>query len=468
MTLLSAVKTKKVSEIRKYIRETPVADIAEEINKLNGRQVSFLFRTMETTKAGQLFSVLEPDLQEQVIKTFTDKQQKDILKTIYADDIADMIEEMPSNISKQIIKNTNPKRRKAINKLLRYTDEQTGSIMSIDMIEIPQSLNPSEAVKLIKTEYQHLEATENYFVVNKKGKLVGLVSLQDLVFANKDKKVKDIMSPVSSVTTTTDKEDAALEFAKHDISVLPVVNNQGYLVGMITSDDIIDTIQEEATEDIHKMAGVEGIKSAYLKTSIIKLFKSRVFWLLLLMISSTLSQIVLDSFIHISEKSLGEKTQALTANLTTALIAIVPVISGAAGNAGSQSSTMVTRGMALGEIDNKSALKVLKKEFLTGSLVGIVLAIANFVRLIIYYSISGELTSSPHYAHIWISFSSSLALFVVIIFAKIVGGLLPLLAQKLKLDPAVMAAPLLTTLIDALSILMFFGISIGVLLITVI
>ncbi|TCG10391.1 magnesium transporter [Mycoplasma todarodis] len=479
MTLRTALKTKKVPEIRKIVKETTVADLADMVEELHAEERKLLFRVLDSDQSGKLFSNLDIEFQEKIIEEFSDVQQKEILSTIYADDIADMIEEMPSNIAKQILKNTPKDRRTDVNKLLRYEDHQTGSIMSTDVVEIKQSLTPTQAIKIIKTEHAHTEDMLTYFVVNQKGKLVGEIDLHQLVFATKGKKVKDIMGPVASVSTTMDKEEAALEFAKHDAVAMPVVNTQGYLMGMITSDDVIDTIQEEATEDMHRMAGIEGVESSYLKTSIFKLFKSRVFWLLLLMISSTLSQIVLDSFMKIAASSLHETTgQAATAVITSALIAIVPVISGAAGNAGSQASTMVTRGIALGEIKKDSTFSVVRKEFGTGAMVGGILAIANFARLLIYYGVQRSgggsmLLSQPSpnthsYAYVWISFAASLSLFIVIIFAKMVGGLLPLLAHKMKLDPAVMAAPLLTTLIDALSILIFFGISIGILLLTVV
>ncbi len=478
MTLKRALKSKKVSDIRKIVKETTIADLADMVEELVAEERKFFFRVLDVYQAGKLFSNLELEIQEKIIQEFSDAQQKEILKTIYADDIADMIEEMPSNIAKQILKNTPKTRRADVNKLLRYEDHQTGSIMSTDMVEIKQSLTPTQAIKIIKTEHGHSEDMSIYFVINQKGKLVGEVDLHRLVFAPSGKKVKEIMGPVASVSTTLDKEKAAIEFAKHDAIAMPVVNSQGYLMGMITSDDVIDTIQEEATEDMHRMAGIEGVESSYLKTSILKLFRSRVFWLLLLMISSTLSQIVLDSFMRIAATSLHEQSiAASTAIITSALIAIVPVISGAAGNAGSQASTMVTRGIALGEIKRNSTFGVIRKELGTGLLVGGVLAIANFARLLTYYGVQNNgseslLLSKPSgthsYVYIWISFASSLSLFIVIMFAKMVGGLLPLIAHKIKLDPAVMAAPLLTTLIDALSILIFFGISIGILLLTVV
>ncbi len=478
MTLAFAIRTKKISDIRKIVKETPIADVAEIVQTLNKNQLAFFFRVLGQRDAAKIFSFLEPEFQEIIVNALSDKEQKSLIKVIYTNDLADIIEEVPSNIAKQIIKNTPKEKRINVNKLLRYKDSQTGSIMSIDMVEIKQSTTCKEAIKLIRKEYADVEDTSNYYVVNQKGQLVGAVKLQTLVFTAGDKKVKDIMSPVASVLTTTDKAVASLEFAKHNHSTMPVINSHGYLVGMVTSDDIIDTIQEETTEDIHKMAGIENLESSYLKTSVTRLFRSRVLWLLLLMISSTLSQIVLDSFMRIASSSLHEEIGRMTTSvITSALIAIVPVISGAAGNAGSQASTMITRGIALGEIKKNNTFAVLKKELGTGIMVGGSLAIANFARLLIYYGVqttNGEslLLSSPGKTHslayVWISFAASMSLFIVIVFAKMVGGLLPLFAHKLKLDPAVMAAPLLTTLIDALSILIFFGISIGILLLAVI
>ncbi len=476
MTLKAALNQKKVSEVRKIVKETTIVHLAEMVELLPTNQLGFFFRILGVREAGKLFAYLGHDQQELIIGSLTDQEQQGIFENIYTDDIVDLLEEMPSNISKQIMKNTPKDKRSDINKLMRYKDDQTGSIMSVDMVEIKQSLTCAEAIKIIRKEHKDAEITGNYYIVNAKGQLVGTIRLQTLVFASQTKKVKDIMSPVGSVLTTTDREKAALEFAKHDSSSLPVVNSQGYLMGMITSDDIIDTIQEHATEDIHKMAGIENIHKPYLLTSILDLFKSRVLWILLLMISATLSQIVLDSFINIADSAFGQSAKgvAITGTITSSLIAIVPVISGSAGNAGAQSSTMVTRSIALGEIQGRDTLKVLRKEIGIGALIGLCLAIANFARLLIYYSVQGSTfdqsihilksSKTPDIILLWISFASSISLLVIIIFAKTIGGLLPIIAKKMKLDPAVMAAPLLTTLIDALSILIFFGISIGIII----
>ena len=456
MTLKTAIQRKNVSEIRKISTEIPIADIADLLEELSSNDRVIFFRLLNSNLQSEIFAALEPEFQEQLIVSFTDQQIETIVSDLYTDDIADLIEDVPEKIAHRILAATPKERRKDVNKILRYKDDQVGSIMVVDIVVLKQAMTIEAARKLIKTSIKDSRIEYNFFVSNNKNVLVGYIPIEVLLFEKHFKKIKEFIKPISHVFTTTDKEDAALEFADQDMAVLPVVNTKKEIVGMITSEDAIDIIIEEASEDINKMSGIEiEGNTPYSKQSVIQIFRSRVFWLMLLMISATLSQIVLDVFQGISH--------SLVPLLTTAIIAMLPVISGAAGNAGSQSSTTVIRALAVGDITTKDYLKVMWKESRVSILIGFVLGIANFGRLMIYYAVKQDLNTDM----IMLSMAASLSLFIVIGLAKLVGGTLPLLAKKMKLDPAVMAAPLLTTLIDALSTAIFFGVSIGIMLLVI-
>jgi len=469
MTLKTAIKKRNVSEIRKITKTLPVADIADKLEQMTTKEQVVFFSLLNSSQQGDIFVALEPKYQEMLIKAFNDKDLKGIVEELYSDDLVDIIEEVPSKLASRIIKVSSKETRTIVNKLLRFEENETGSRMSTDIISFKQSQTVSMAKKIIKEQKNDAELVHYFYVTDSQGKLVGSITIEDLLFANHSTKLKTLIRPTASVTTKTDVEETANKFADHNRSVMPVVNSTGYLVGMITADDVIDIIQEVATEDIEKMAGIthsdtEKDKSYLLKSSW-RIFLKRVIWLMLLMISSTVSQIVLDAFQGISIDKLDHGTTgATTAILTTAIVAILPVISGAAGNAGSQSSTTIIRALATGDITTKDYLKVFSKELKVSTITGITLAMANFIRLIIYYAAKGQAQDIEYIA---LAGAASLSLFAVIVLAKVVGGMLPILAKKVKLDPAVMAAPLLTTIIDALSTMIFFGISIGILMLVV-
>ncbi|NQZ65875.1 MAG: magnesium transporter [Mycoplasmatales bacterium] len=379
---------------------------------------------------------------------------KDIFGELYTDEIADLIEEMPEELATRILKSTDKETRSDINKILKYSDDQIGSVMNVDIINLKRSWTVRQAIEHIKEERNKSIISQHFFVTDSKERLTGYVTMEDLLFSRRSQKIESLSKATTSVTTTTDKEEAAILFADHNMPALPVINSSKNVIGTITADEVISIVTEEATEDIHKMAGIESDDDTpYSKKGTFSLFKSRSMWLMLLMISATLSQIVLDSFQGFSNKM-------LTPMLTTAMIAILPVISGAAGNAGSQSSTTVIRALATGDISSKDYFKVFIKELKVSVVIGLLLGSANFLRLAIYYWASPSVDLNTEY--LMLSMAASISLLSVIILAKIVGGMLPLVAKMLKLDPAAMAAPLLTTLIDALSTMIFFGISIGI------
>jgi len=278
MTLRSAIKNKKVAEIRRITKETPVADIADMLEELTAKERVLFFRLLNTDLQSEVFAALEPEFQEHLVNSFTDKQIKDIVTEMYTDDIADLVEDVPDEIAKRILKHTDKETRQMVNKILKYDDDQTGSLMTVDIVPLKQTLTVSEARKIIRDNKDEARLSHYFFVVDSKNKLVGYIALEDLLFEEAKTKLKKIVKPVSSVYTTTDKEEAAKEFADQDMSVLPVVNTSKELIGMITSEEVIDIIQDEATEDIAKMAGieVEGSDFAYSKQSTRKIFRSRV------------------------------------------------------------------------------------------------------------------------------------------------------------------------------------------------
>ena len=462
MTLIQAIKQRKVSEIKKLASKAPIAEIANTIDELPDKEMILFFTLLKGKQQSRIFYSLESDSQEKIIKAFNNDQIKEIVDDIFADDIVDIMNDVPDDIAQKILKATKSEKRKSINKLLRYKDDQIGSFMTVDIITIKQNITAKEASKLIRHSRDEVRMSHYFFVTNSQNKLVGFIPLEELFFAKGDKKVKNLMEPVSFVTTTTNKEEASLIFADNDMSVLPVVNNKKEVIGMITSEDIIDVFQESATEDVEKMAGISSNKKIdieYSKKTIFSIFRSRIFWLTWLMLSATLSEFVSQHFIDYVTK---EGSLIAAAHLSSAIISIAPVIAGSAGNAGAQSSTTVIRALATGDIGTKDYLKVFWKEMRVALLVGSTLAIFNFIRLIIYYSAFGMMNQEMGIKVLFVSLSASLALFLVINVAKILGGLLPLVAKKIKLDPAIMSAPILTTILDALSLATFFSISIGI------
>ncbi|WP_338970103.1 magnesium transporter [Spiroplasma endosymbiont of Labia minor] len=456
---------KKMLELRDFFANFPNADIAELIEDLDMPIILKIIRSLNTDIAAEVFTYLSPDTQEQIIEQFTANEVKDIFEEMYTDDIIDVLDEMPANIVKKILRNTNKETRNDINFILKYDDQTAGGIMSVDFIKIREDLTIHDAIIKMRGLKNADELFDLIFVVDKFSNLKGKIYLKDLILNNTDATVEEIMDKrIVSTITSTDQEEVASLFKKYDLNVLPVVNNQNKLVGVITVDDIIDVIEEEATEDIHKMAGISPTEDSYFKTSVFKMVRSRSVWLLFLMISATLSQIVISVFVGIYTKNSVDNGNSTINNntdityiLTVLLTPLLTVISGTSGNAGSQSSTMVIRSMALREVKTKDLAKVLWKELRVAFLCGLILVVVNFVRMTIIYAIQYKGDINRWY--LWESIATlSISMFITLIIAKLVGGTLPILAKTIKLDPAVMAAPLLTTLVDALSTAVFFSI----------
>ncbi|UUD36653.1 Magnesium transporter mgtE [Mycoplasmopsis californica] len=453
-----------IKSVRTYFKETPIPAIAEELKDYDAQSILILFKMLSTEDAAELFSYFEKDFQWKLIEQFADSDNSKLIEELKSDEIADILEEMPASIAQKLLRITPKEKRKVINQLLNYKDDCVGSIMAVDIAVLKSNYTCEKALQKIKVEYdEHKSEMSHYFyVVDKDKKLLGSVTLEDIVFSDKQERLENLMFPVTKIGTMDHIEAASKIFAENDLSALPVVNVAGILVGMVTSDDIIDVINVAAIEDIYKMAGIsaEDAEKPYFKKTTWEIVKSRIFWLVILMIGSTLSQIVIQIFTD----KIG--AQIASAGVSTAiLVGMIPVISGSAGNAGSQSSTTITRAFALGEIRANQLSRIVWKEVKVSLIAGLILFIANFIRLILYFLAANKVFLEDPKTYSLISFASSLALFLVVVFSKILGTLIPIIAIKLKKDPAVLSAPLLSTLSDAIATLIFFGITMLVLFI---
>ena len=390
--------------------------------------------------AAETFVEMDDETQEFLIHGFSDSELKEVVDELFVDDAVDLIEEMPANVVKRILRQADKDMRKQINELLKYPEDSAGSIMTTEFIVLRPDMTAEMAIKRIRRTGVDKETIYTCYVTDANNKLIGITTVKDLLLAEDDELVKSIMEEnVISVTTLADQEQVAQMFSNYNFLALPVVDNENRLVGIVTIDDAIDVIQEEATEDIEKMAAVLPSDKPYMKTSVFGLYKKRAPWLLILMLSATFTSAIISSF------------EAVLANVLI-LSSFIPMITGSGGNAGSQASVSVIRALSLGEIHFRSIFLVLWKEFRVSILCGITLAAANFVKLLLF-DLNGQENA------FMIALVISLTLVGTIIMAKLVGSSLPLLASKVGFDPAVMANPLISTVCDSLSLLIYFGVA---------
>lgn len=461
------IQSKDIDSIRKLSEQSTMSEIVEILEKLSEIEGVLFFRFLKTEKASEVFSHLDEEMQKNIIKNLTKKETSLIINELYTNEIADLIEELPSYLSKTVLLTVNKETRSKVNELLKYNENQVGSIMSVDIILLKNKYTNKVALQKIKEKREESEISQIFFVVDKDNKLLGSVTLEEIVFSQKDKLIIENIKPIESVTTLQDKEAAAQIFVSELLPILPVVDKNNVVLGMLKHDDVIDILNEEATEDIYKGSGISYKEVvAYPKAKIFSIAKSRIFWLLMLMIGATMSQVIIDSFSEITTEFLEKNKFDVVLSSTVLLagiLSIIPVISSSAGNAGSQASSTVTRSIALNELKSLKFSSVVFKELKVGLILGSILMFANFLRLMIYYLITGELFGEKQNFFLVISAASSIALFVVIVLSKIVGTVVPMLGSKFKKDPAVMASPVLTTLIDALSTLIFFGVTLSML-----
>ena len=444
VTLTETIKVllddKKFSTLRDILITMKPFDIAAVFENLQDEKMPILFRILPKELAAETFVEMDDETQEFLIHGFSDSELKEVVDELFVDDAVDLIEEMPANVVKRILRQADKDMRKQINELLKYPEDSAGSIMTTEFIVLRPDMTAEMAIKRIRRTGVDKETIYTCYVTDANNKLIGITTVKDLLLAEDDELVKSIMEEnVISVTTLADQEQVAQMFSNYNFLALPVVDNENRLVGIVTIDDAIDVIQEEATEDIEKMAAVLPSDKPYMKTSVFGLYKKRAPWLLILMHSATFTSAIISSF------------EAVLANVLI-LSSFIPMITGSGGNAGSQASVSVIRALSLGEIHFRSIFLVLWKEFRVSILCGITLAAANFVKLLLF-DLNGQENA------FMIALVISLTLVGTIIMAKLVGSSLPLLASKVGFDPAVMANPLISTVCDSLSLLIYFGVA---------
>ncbi len=428
--------TKQYTRLRQKIAEMNEADIAVIMEELEEEDLLKIFRILPKNIAADVFSYLEVESQQFIITSLSEKDAAGIINNLMADDATDLLEEMPANVVKKLLANANPETRRDINHLLRYPEDSAGSIMTVEYVDLKENMTVEDAIARIRKIGVDSETINIGYVLDAKRTLVGTVALRYLLISSGDAVIGDIMHEnVIYINTLMDQEEVARQFQKYDFTAMPVVDNENRLVGIITVDDIVDILQEEATEDMEKMAAIVPSDKPYMKTSVIETWKKRMPWLLLLMISATLTGSVLTTF-----------EDALLAY--GALIAYIPMLMDTGGNAGGQASVTIIRGLSLNEIEFGDAFKVVFKEVRVACLCGITLAAANFLKLLLLDKVS-----------IMVALVVCLTLVAAVIIAKLVGCTLPMLAKKIGFDPAVMASPFITTIVDVLSLLVYFQIA---------
>lgn len=427
-------------EIKELLKEENEYDIADVLNDLQFKDLIKVFRLLSKDKEADVFAYLDSDMQVNLISSLTDNEAVDIINELDSDDATDLVEEMPAIIVSKILSKVDKETRRNINLLLKYPENSAGSIMGIEYIDIKENNTIKQAIIKIRKEAKETDVLHDYFILDSKRKLIGTINVKDLLINSEDKIVQDVMDTnFQYVNTQTDQEEVAEIFTKYDLTTLAVVDNENRLVGVITFDDIMDIIEDETTEDIEKMAAIVPTEKPYLKLSTWEIWKSRIPWLLILMISATFTSKIIQHY----ELSLSKYV---------ILTSFIPMLMDTGGNAGSQSSITIIRGLSLNDIEFKDIFKVIFKEIRVSILIGIVLGIANFIKLLLIDQVS-----------VIIALVVCLTLMITILVAKIVGCSLPLIAEKLGFDPAVMASPFITTIIDAVSLIIYFSIAASIL-----
>lgn len=434
--ILSLVEQGKYGEARKEIVNVNAVDVAQLFEEVEQTRLLIMFRMLPKDIALGVFTHMSSDLQKRIITSMTDREAVSILDELFLDDVIDLLEEMPANIVKKLLKNTDKETRELINQFLNYPEDSAGSLMTIEYVDLVKEMTVSQALNHIKETGVDKETIDTCYVMDSNRILEGVVSIRKLILSDDLTVIKDIMDTgVVSINTHDDQEDIASLFKKYDYYVMPVVDNEHRLVGIVTIDDIIDVIDQEATEDLQKMAAMQPSEKAYLKTSALALAKHRLPWLLLLMISAAFTGNIIKRF----ESALQS---------VMVLASFIPMLMDTGGNAGSQSSTLIIRGLALGDMRTNDILKVLWKELRVSCIVGLILSSVNFLRIYLI-----ERTD------LLVSITVCFTLFFIVVLAKVVGGVLPIIAKKIKLDPAIMAGPLITTIVDAVALTLYFTIA---------
>lgn len=442
--ILSLLEEKKYQELKQVLNEMESADIAAMFEELPESKMTLLFRLLSKETAAEVFVELESDTQEVLITSFSDSELKEVLEELYVDDAVDIIEEMPANVVKRILLHSNSEMRHSINLILQYPKDSAGSIMTVEYVDLKENMTVEDAFLHIRRTGVDKETVYTCYVTDPNRKLVGLVTVKDLLLSDYSCTMSEIMETnIIYVNTLDDREDVARQFGKYDFLAIPVVDQERRLVGIVTVDDAIDVLEEENTEDIEKMAAITPSDKPYLKTGVFETWKHRIPWLLFLMISATFTGAIITYY-----------NDALGA--FTILSSFIPMLMDSGGNAGGQASVSIIRGIALGEIEFRDLFRVVWKESRVALLCGLTMAATNFLKLMFFDRVG-----------IAVAAVVCLTLLLTIFCAKIVGCILPMLAKRIGFDPAVMASPFITTIVDALSLAIYFKIAVFLLHITI-
>lgn len=432
--LLSSKEYKKAQSV---LTQNNAIDNAKLLESLDPKDCAFAFRLIPKDEASKVFSCMSSSMQAYLVDLFTQSELKEVIDSLYMDDTVDLLEDLPANLVKRILASVDPQKRNIINKLCKYPEDSAGSIMTIEYVSLRKEMTVQEALDHIKATGIHKETIYTCYVLENK-KLLGIVSAKSLITSNRDTKIEKLMNKnIISVQTHTDQEEVAKLFRKYDLIAMPVLDSENCFVGIVTFDDVMDVMIDETNEDISKMAAIEPNEKGYFETTVWQHAKHRIMWLLILMFSATITGSIITRY--------ENAFQAVPL-----LVSFIPMLMDTGGNCGSQSSTLIIRGLALGDIKFKDLFRVIFKEFRISLIVGAILAVANGLRIFIQYQ-------NPQIAIV-----VALSLAVVIILSKFIGCVLPLFANKVGLDPAIMASPLITTIVDTCSILVYFNIAVHI------
>ena len=437
--LLELLDQKNMKELKLRMEDMNEFDLAEFLSEIDDKRMAMVFRLLSKERAAEVFANFEPPEQEKIINSITDSELTGIVEELYLDDAVDMMEELPANVVKRVMRAATPQTRALINQYLNYPENSAGSIMTAEFVDLKKYMSVKDAFARIRRIGEDKETIYICFVTNASRKLEGVVTVKDLLLADPETEIEELMDRnVVFASTTEDQESVSEKFSDYDLMALPVVDKEGRLVGIVTVDDIIDVMEQEATEDIEKMAGMLPSDTPYSRTKPLEIYKNRIPWLMFLMLSATFTSMILTSF----EQMLA---------IVPGLVAFIPMLMGTGGNSGAQSATAVIRSLSLGDIEPKDALRVIWKEWRVAVLCGATLSVVNFGKMLL---LDHLILGNPSVT-VLVAATVSLSIVFIVMFAKLVGSLLPIGAEKIGLDPAVMANPLISTLTDAVSLLIY-------------
>lgn len=437
--LTELLNKRDMKQLKQRMEELNEFDVAEFLAEIDDNQMPMVFRLLSKETAAEVFANFDTPEQEKIINSITDSELSGIIEELYVDDAVDMMEELPANVVKRVMRAARPETRNLINQYLRYPDNSAGSIMTSEFVDLKKYMNVKEAFARIRRIGEDKETIYICFVTSADRKLEGIVTVKDLLLADDDTVLEELMDRnVIFASTTEDQESVSEKFSDYDLMALPVVDGEGRLVGIVTVDDIIDVMEQETTEDFEKMAGILPSDKPYSRTSTVEMWKNRIPWLLFLMLSATFTSMILTSF---------EDMLAVQAGL----VAFIPMLMGTGGNSGAQASTAVIRSLSLGDTEPRDALRVMWKEWRVSILCGLTLAVVNFFKMLL---LDGLILRNDSVT-VAVAATVSLSVLFIVMFAKVVGSTLPILAEKLGVDPAVMANPLISTVTDAVSLLIY-------------